>query len=316
MYPPVLAGDAVLVAQMPGLVAAYALTDGKERWRTDLRPEAPLVVDDERVIVSSGDAIHALRVSDGALLWRAPSGPVTIRPVVKDGWVVVASGTTVRTLRATDGSSVWVRDVPYVRHAPAITGNTLIVGTADGFVAAHDLRTGEPAWRTQLGGAPAEPLVARDRIYVGASDRNFYCLDALTGRLEWPFFRIGASMPMRAAADDRRVYVVALDNMVRAFDLNDGELKWQKGVPFRPYDGPVLASGVLLVGGPVPDVRRLQPADGSPLASLTFPDKLMAAPAIAEGPDGLRVAALTGNLKEAWMLSLIVAPGAAPGPGR
>lgn len=311
IYPPVLAGDRVFVALLPGMVAAFAAGDGREVWRADLRPDAPIAVDDQRVFVSAGDAVHALGASDGAVLWRAPTGKVTVRPVAKEGWVVVSSGATLRALRATDGSSVWTQEVRYLQQPPAILGNWLIAGTADGIIRSHDLRTGAEGWARRLGGAPTEPLVFGDRIYVGASDKRFYCLDALTGEFHWAPIRVGASMPMAAVADTERVYLVAVDNLVRAYNLRDGALKWQKGVPFRPFDGPVLAAGSLVLAGPVPDVRRLRPADGEALPPLTFPDQLAAAAAISEAPDGLRVVGLTGSLTDTWKLTL-VRPAAAP----
>jgi outer membrane protein assembly factor BamB len=317
MYPPVLAGELIFVAHLPGSLAAYAVSDGREVWRADLRPDAPIAVDGDRVFVSAGEAIHALAAADGTVLWRAPSGTVTVRPVAKEGWVVVSSEARLQALRAADGSSVWTRDLQYVRQPPAVLGNSLIVGTADGFIRAHDLRTGEESWSRQIGGVPAEPLVFADRVYVGADDRHFYCLDALTGEFEWSPFRVGASMPMRAVADADRVYLVGLDNLVRAFDLRNGSLKWQKGVPFRPFDGPALAGGSLLIAGPVPDVRRMQPGAGAPLPPLTFPERLAAAPAIAETAEGLRIAGLTGSLKDTWKLTLLttaVSPDLKVGP--
>jgi outer membrane protein assembly factor BamB len=314
MYPPVLSGERIFVAHLPGMVAAYAVADGRELWRADLRPDAPIAVDDDRVFVSAGEAIHALRASDGTTLWRAPSGTVTVRPVAREGWVVVSSGDSLRALRATDGSAVWTRDVKYVEQPPAILGNSLIVGTADGFIGSRDLRTGEEGWRRQIGGSPAEPIVFGDRIYVGASDKRFYCLDALDGEFLWSPIRVGASMPMRAVADTERVYVVALDNLVRAYDLRNGALKWQKGVPFRPFEGPVLAADSLVIAGPVPAVRRMRPADGGALPSVTFPEQLAAAAAIADGAEGLRAVGLTGSLQNTWKLTLVSSTAAPAAP--
>ncbi len=311
MYAPVLAGDRIFVALLPGMVAAFAVDDGREVWRADLRPDAPIAFDSDRVFVSAGEAVHALSASDGAVLWRAPAGKVTVRPVAKEGWVVVTTEGTLRALRAADGSSVWTQELKYLQQPPAILGNWLIAGTADGFIRSHDLRTGAAGWTRQRGGAPAEPLVFNDRIYVGASDKRFYCIDAVTGELQWAPIRVGASMPTAAVADSERVYLVAVDNLVRAYDLRDGALKWQKGVPFRPFEGPVLAAGSLVLAGPVPDVRRMRPADGQPLPPLTFPDQLAAAAAIAESSDGLRVVGLTGSLTDTWKLTL-VRPAAPP----
>jgi outer membrane protein assembly factor BamB len=304
MFPPVIAGDRVYVAHLPGLVSVHAIDDGRVLWRADLRPDAPIVVDEDPVLVAAGEAMHALRAADGAALWRVPSGAVTVRPVAKEGWVVVTAAGKLLALRAADGSTVWTRDVPHLRRSPAISGNTVIVAAADGWIRLHDLRTGEVTWERRVGGAPAEPLVVNDRIYFGASDRNFYCIDALNGEILW-HYRIGAAMPTKAASDGDRVYHVALDNLVRAHDASDGHLEWQQGVPFRPFAGPALAGGLVLIAGPVPGIRPFRPANGGAAPVLSFPVQLAAAPGIGEGPAGIRIVAVSGSLKEAWKLSLI-----------
>ena len=305
MFPPVIAGDRVFVAHLPGLVAAFAVADGRELWRVDLRPDAPLVIDDDRVLVSSGEAIHALRASDGAALWRAPAGTVTVRPIAREGWVVVTAAGTLRALRAADGSSVWTRDVAHLRQPPAISGNTLYAGYADGWLRSHDLRTGEIGWERRLGGSPSEPLVFGDRIYFGATDRRFYSVRVHDGEFDWEPYRIGAAIPTKAAADGDRVYFVAHDNLVRAHDAGHGALKWQHGLPFRVFDGPVLVGDLVAVAGDVADVRLLRAADGGTVPPMTFPEPLAAAPGISSADGTLRLAGVTGSLKEAWKLSLL-----------
>ena len=304
MFPPVIAGDRVFVAHLPGLVSAFAVADGAKLWSADLRPEAPLLVDGDRVLVSAGEAIHAHRASDGAVLWRAPTGTVTVRPIAREGWVVATADGKLTALRAEDGTSVWTRDVAYLRQPPAISGNTLIAAYADGWIRSHDLRTGEVGWQTRIGGSPAEPLVNGDRIYFGASDRHFYSIKLADGVIDWAF-RIGASLPMKAAADAERVYFVGFDNLVRAHEAGDGGMKWQRGVPFRPFEGPVLAGEFVLIAGDVADVRILRAVNGEPVAPMTFPERLAAAPGISAENGTIRAVGVTGSLEEAWKLSLI-----------
>ena len=314
MFPPVIAGDRVFVAHLPGFVSAFAAADGAKLWSVELRPDAPLVVDGERLLVSAGEAIHAHRASDGVVLWRAPSGTVTVRPIAREGWVVVTADGKLSALRGEDGTSVWTRKVAYLRQSPAISGNTLIAATADGWVRSHDLRTGEVAWETRIGGSPAEPLVNGDRIYFGASDRRFYAIKLADGVIDWAF-RIGASLPMRAESDGERVYFVGFDNLVRAHEAGDGGMKWQRGVPFRPFEGPVLVAGFVAIAGDVADVRLMRAVDGEPVAPMSFPERLAAAPGISAENGTIRAVGVTGSLEETWKLSLVVrAPDLKVGP--
>ena len=110
----------------------------------------------------------------------------------------------------------------------------------------------------------AEPLVAIDRIYAGASDKQFYCIDALTGEIKW-VQKIGASIPMQAASDGERVYMVGLHNLVRAFDARSGNGRWQQGVPFRPFMGPRVPGEPgtsVIVTGPATTVHIFAARDG------------------------------------------------------
>ena len=56
-----------------------------------------------------------------------------------------------------------------------------------------------------------------DRLFVGAADRIFYCLKTSDGTLEWRF-RIGAVLRGQPVSDGRRIFITAMDNVVRAFD--------------------------------------------------------------------------------------------------
>ena len=89
--------------------------------------------------------------------------------------------------------------------------------------------------------APALSEVLAYRIVFSrrAADRSFYGLKAADG--SWR--GASPSAPSCAAgpsAMTRRVFVTAMDNVVRAFDRRSGELLWHPSVPFRPTTGPVL----------------------------------------------------------------------------
>jgi outer membrane protein assembly factor BamB len=57
---------------------------------------------------------YAVRVSDGAEMWRAPTdgGLLAEPPVIASGVVLVPCGTVLRALRASDGRSLWTYVTP------------------------------------------------------------------------------------------------------------------------------------------------------------------------------------------------------------
>ena len=106
---PVISGDRVFLASLPGVVSVHDIKDGRELWREPINPEQPIAVEGPLVFIASGEAIQALQVSDRAVAWRASTGTITAPLTVKEGWVIAASETRMVALRASDGSKVWER---------------------------------------------------------------------------------------------------------------------------------------------------------------------------------------------------------------
>jgi outer membrane protein assembly factor BamB len=304
MFPPLMDAARLYVTTLPGLLEVHDLSDGRTLWRASMIPDQQVAIDDQHVYVAAGEAIHALSVENGAAAWHAPTGTLTAPPVAKDGWVIVTPSRRIVALRAADGTVVWSRDNALQRDRVTIAGDLLIVPLRTGFVQALDLRTGQTRWERQVGGFPAESLVVGDRVYVGATDKKFYCLKLSNGEIDWRW-NVGAEIRGAAAADAERVYFAGLDNVVRAVDRISGVQRWQQGVPFRPFMGPGAAGGAVLVAGPVPDVRLLNPLTGVESGKLSFPDPLAIAPAVGEINFSVAAAGITGGLNESWKLILV-----------
>lgn len=310
---PIVTSSHVIVAHLPGTVASYRRDDGRELWRAALLPDQPLATDGTLVFVTAGEAIHALRIADGSVAWRAPSGILTAPLVVKDGWMIAATAGKLTARRSVDGSAVWSVDAGVQRQAGAVSGDTLFVPQVDGRLVARQLADGATKWERRLAGSPVEPLVVGDALFFGANDKNFYCLNALSGDVDWQI-RVGASIRGRAASDGHRVFFVAVDNLVRAVDRRSGALRWLKGVAFRPSMGPVAAGGSVLVAGPGVEVRMLTATDGATLGAISFPARITLGPGWFETGDLLVLAAVTGGLEESWKLSLTRPISLVPGP--
>jgi outer membrane protein assembly factor BamB len=301
--PPVIGGDRVFVAALPGQVIAYRLSDNQQLWRQPLAPEQPVAPDGDRVFIAAGEAVHALNAADGSLLWRQPTGTLTAPLLAKDGWVIAASASKLYALRATDGEIIWSVDHTLQRQRAAISGDYLFLPLASGAVRAVDLSSGATRWDWRVAGAPAEPLVVGDRLYVGATDKHFYSVNIKNGETDWKWW-VGAEVRARAASDGERIYYLGLDNLVRAVGRNGGSQRWQYGVRFRPFEGPVVVGTTIVLAGSSPDVVLLNVQTGDPVGKISFPDRLELAPAIGTLPDGIVVAGFTGALTETWKMWL------------
>lgn len=299
-----ISGERVFLSSLPGLVSAHDIKDGRELWREPVNPDQPIVVDGERVFIAASEAVQALQVADRAVAWRAPTGTLTAPLVVKDGWVIATSATRMLALRESDGTVVWQRETTPQRDRGTIDGNTLFVPLASGRLQAVDLTKGVTRWERRFGGSPAEPLVVGDRLYVGATDKYFYCVKTSTGEVDWKI-RVGAEIRGRASTDGKRVFFAGLDNLVRAVSRGSGAQRWQHGLPFRPFAGLAVSGASVFIAGPTTDIRVLHVATGTEAAKIPFPEPLVIAPAIGTAPGGdVVVAGVTGGLNESWKLWL------------
>lgn len=311
--PPVAVDDRVYVALRSGAVAAHSMSNGEPLWSVELPTGQPLAVDDTHVFVASGGAVHALQGSSGQISWRAPAGAITAPLLVHAGWVIVAAGAALHAFRAADGHQVWRQELGTTDQRPFIDGDVLYASLTDGRIVAVDLPSGKSLWERRLPAPPGEPLVIANRLYVGSGDKHFNCLRAENGAIAWRR-RVGAEVRGRPAADDERVYFVALDNEIRAVDRRDGALEWHHGVPFRPSGSPIVLGTAVAVPGPVTELRVFEAATGVALKAIRFAEPVVTAPFIVPGGElsAMRIAAVTGGLNNEWRLTLFGPAGEVP----
>jgi outer membrane protein assembly factor BamB len=252
-------------------LVAYDLLTGKQTWLVTARPEMAPVAGDGLVFLRERDAIRALQMTDGSVAWEVPlADTLAVHPVWDNGWLVVAlrSG-EIRALRATDGQTIWSRDLKSAAHAPpALASDRVYIPTADGRIVALTVESGEPVWERRLGGAANEILALDDRLYAGSLDNFFYCVMTIDGRVDWRW-RTGGDVIGKPIADERYVYFVALDNVLRAMNLVTGGQQWMRPLPIRPAWGPVLAGSTIVVAGQPATLRAFAIKDGVAAGTLT-----------------------------------------------
>src|SRR3954452_5427686 len=166
--------DQITPANAPRLQPAWVVSTGVTNGH-----EAPPIVNDGVMFVATpGNQVIALDAATGALLWRYK------RPVAED--IVLLHGTSrgvalfgdkvffaaaeavLVALDAKTGKEVWTATVEdnrngyYMSVAPLVAAGKVMVGASGGemgvrgFVAAYDVDTGKPAWKTFTVPAPGE----------------------------------------------------------------------------------------------------------------------------------------------------------------
>jgi len=309
--PPVIAKDQVFVVLQSGIVEAHRVSDGTTAWKVELRSEFAAAVDGDQVYIAAGDAVHALKATDGSELWLAPSGSVTAPVLAHSGWVIAATEKTLTAYRAADGTKVWSREIGEQRVVASIEADNLYVPLEDGRLVALDLRTGADRWIRHLTGPLSEVLALPEHVYVRSGDKHLYCFRASDGERDWRFLS-GAVVRGRPAADDKRIYVTSMDNTVRAYRRSNGELLWHPAVPFRPTSGPELIESAVIVSGNAPELRAFDVSTGRPAGEIKLDEALAMPPAFGRSADAVVMSAFTGSLTSQWKLVLTAPPVPAP----
>jgi outer membrane protein assembly factor BamB len=270
-------------------LVAYDLMTGAQKWLVTARPSMAPAAGNGLLFLLEAGSLKALRSEDGSAAWELPlAEALAVPPVWDNGWLIVSLATgELRAYRATDGTLLWQRDLKSPAHAlPALAADRVYVPTTDGRIVALRVESGEPLWERKLGGAPNDILALDERIYAGSKDNFFYCVMAADGSVDWRW-QTGGDVIGRPVADDRLVYFVSLDNVLRAMNLVTGGLQWMKSLPMRPAWGAVKAGSTIVVAGQTPPLRAFNVKDGTPATAPLTSSGIGADAQVAAAPYAL-----------------------------
>jgi outer membrane protein assembly factor BamB len=312
--PPVAAGERLFVALESG-ISARRMSDGAEIWTKPIVVDGPMAASEGFLIVQSGGELRAFSAESGNDVWKAKPGKVTAPPLVHGPWLFVAADEHLIAYQVSDGTQRWSQELGVIEQRPAFEGAHMYVPVADGQLVALIVESGKELWRQDVGIKPTEPLVYGDRIFLGSAAKFFYSLKMVTGEEAWKY-EVGAGVIGRPAADERHVYYVALDNLLRAHERKNGEWRWKIDLGYRASAGPTLAGQSVSAPGMALTLQSFDPITGKPTTGkLTLSDKLAAVPVFIETPRGVLLAAITGNLNNQFSVTL-AGPPAVTAPNR
>jgi outer membrane protein assembly factor BamB len=300
-------------------IVAYDLASGARQWIVAASPQLPLSAGGDLLFLVEPETLTALRTTDGSIAWQLPFAEKIVVPLAWDnGWLIAATaGNEILAFRGSDGELIWRREIGTTANArPSLAEDRVYVPTTDGRVIALRVDTGEPVWERSVGGAAGEILPLPQRLYVGSKDNAFYCLLTRDGTIDWRW-RTGADVVGAAAFDERRVYFVALDNVLRALDRKSGGQVWKASLPLRPTAGALNAGGTIIVSGSGPDLHGFNAKDGKPAGDIPGSSDLAAPPhVVPRSADGLPVLiAVTQDIAKGstvWAVTRSIEPALAP----
>jgi outer membrane protein assembly factor BamB len=149
--------------------------------------------------------------------------------------------------------------------AVKVNGNTVVVASSDGNLAALDARTGGDIWRASVGSAIAAGVGSDGRYAAVVTSANaLVVLD--NGRELWRqnLAALSFTAPLVAGG---RVFLLAADRSVSAFDAQSGRKLWTQSRPGEPLvlrqAGVLLAVGDTLVVGLSGRLVGMNPLNGA-----------------------------------------------------
>ncbi len=159
-----------------------------------------------------------------------------------------------------------------VLSSPAVTSDTVYIGSSDHFLYALNRNSGAEKWKFKTDGRiTSSPAVSDGIVYFTCYDGNAYAVDASTGTQKWKFALSGErrfaathlhgagpngeSMPdpfdfylSSPVLADGIVYFGSGDTNVYALDAASGQLKWKFKTGDVVHASPALADGKLYIG--------------------------------------------------------------------
>jgi outer membrane protein assembly factor BamB len=264
-------------------VLAVDRESGDAMWTADVESAWPPVAADGAVFVAASDEIHALDAATGGRRWRTPVERPVMAPMGFAGGrlIVAMAPDDVMAFAAEDGEMAWRRSLGGTAGpASMVVGPEAVYVTLDGArVVALAVSDGRILWQRKLDGALTAPAVAGNRVVV-ASSTAFYGLDARSGDVEWRWHAAGDGVG--AAGDKDRIFLVSLDNTVKAVNRGNGHQRWRKTIT-RPLFAPYAFGGVVVVVGVSPTLSTFSAKDGLPISTYEAPAQLQGPPLIDRG---------------------------------
>ena len=266
-FPPVIAYGRIYIVNNKGEVFALSESRGKVRWSYPSHrcSAASPAVGNHLVFVallnkppcnaSHGEdgKVIAFDAETGRIRWQRTIGPSESSPLFARNTVYVGDWShNVYAFTASTGNLRWHYHAGgLIKGAIAWSGNRVFFGSYDTHVYALDARTGKQVWRAssqprigRTGTFYANPAVAYDRVYLGATDGKMYSYGATSGKLRWSN-GTGDFIYSSAAVWRRNVMVGSYDGTFYSFDAATGDVRWRFHAGGKISGSPSVIDGIV-----------------------------------------------------------------------
>jgi outer membrane protein assembly factor BamB/predicted phosphohydrolase len=235
---PAVWNDLAIVGNSSGVVYAFSLDDGSDRWRFATGSavySTPDVTDGKVVLGSSDHFIYCLDAENGRLVWKYRTGaPVVATPKIEDRLVFVGgSDSTFRALDLRSGKLKWeFKGIGgFIETRPKVYQDRVIFGAWDTHLYALQVDDGSLAWKWSsdrpgvlYSPAACWPVAAQGKVFIAAPDRYLTAIDVTSGATVWRSNRYQVRETVGLAENASRVYARCMIDTVIAFSPSSPKL--------------------------------------------------------------------------------------------
>jgi outer membrane protein assembly factor BamB len=249
-----------------GDLMAIDLDEGRVNWTAAVATSATPATGDGMVFVAGDASVVALDQSSGQPLWHAALGAQVIGPLYWDSGLVLASTATgdLVVLDSARGGEQWRNPLGSALSVPPSSSHDRVYAAlADGRLVAIEMTSGQLAWSVALDQDVTGLLALEDQLLVGTRANLLHSVSLDRGRIRWSQ-KAGADVIGAPAADDSNIYFVAYDNILRAVNRGNGNLRWRRNLPSRPTGGALRIDDVVVVPFSTNDIGAYLATTGAP----------------------------------------------------
>lgn len=277
-----------------GVIYAFNQQSGDKVWDRNLKTHISggvSVGNNLAIVTSSTGVVYALNTSNGQVQWQQTINQQVLGVAAIANNIVVVKSVTdnVFALSADNGAVLWTysASAPGLTlrggSAPAIAGQQVILGFANGKMANVTLTNGNLNWQQVIADPQgifpvqrmvdivATPFIRSGVVYVATYQGNLAALELATGEVIWNH---QLSTYTGLALSDSALYVTDANSTILSFAPDSGNVIWKQEVlANRMITAPALMGNYLVVGDAEGYVHWFDQQTGNYAARDNFSDE-------------------------------------------
>ncbi|WP_159989587.1 outer membrane protein assembly factor BamB [Pantoea sp. SoEX] len=277
---PAYKNNIVYAADRFGIVKAFNVITGKEKWKIDLSEKQDflsnnsallsggITVDENNIYIGSERGIlYSLKINDGSIAWKTKLiGEILSSPVVHNDLIFVhTSNGFLQGVDRKNGKINWnfeLSNYPLsIREGtkPSIMLDSLIIGDSKGRINAISIKNNQILWRKyisdintnslvdqQIQDINISPVIFKGVIYVSSYNGNISALEFASGDILWQR-NIGSNIK-KLIVNNSFIYIVDVKDRLFSLSVNSGKIIWsQENLIYRQLTSPIIYKNYLVV---------------------------------------------------------------------